>query len=46
VDAETVYRVSATGAEKVIYSFAGLSDGTVPVAGLCELNGALYGTTQ
>jgi uncharacterized repeat protein (TIGR03803 family) len=42
----TVYRVSATGAEMVIYSFAGLSDGAVPVAGLTELNGALYGTTQ
>jgi hypothetical protein len=29
-----------------MYSFAGLSDGAVPVAGLTELNGELYGTTQ
>jgi uncharacterized repeat protein (TIGR03803 family) len=41
----TVYRVSLTGAEKVLHSFAGGSDGADPKAGLTDVNGTLYGTT-
>ena len=41
----TVYRVSLTGAEKVLHSFAGGSDGADPMAGLLDVNGTLYGTT-
>ena len=41
----TVYRVSLTGAEKVLHSFAGGSDGADPMAGLIDVNGTLYGTT-
>jgi uncharacterized repeat protein (TIGR03803 family) len=41
----TVYRISLTGAEKVLYSFAGGSDGAIPVAGLVNVGGILYGTT-
>jgi uncharacterized repeat protein (TIGR03803 family) len=40
----TVYRISTTGAEKVLYSFAG-SDGESPQGGLINVNGTLYGTT-
>jgi uncharacterized repeat protein (TIGR03803 family) len=42
----TVYRVSTAGAEKVLYGFAGGSDGAGPASDLTEMNGALYGTTQ
>ena len=35
-----------TGAEKVIYTFQGGSDGAVPYAGLIDVNGTLYGTTS
>ncbi len=42
----TVFAINAkTGVEKVLYSFAGGSDGATPFAGLVFLNGALYGTT-
>jgi len=41
----TVYSISTTGAEKVLYSFAGGSDGANPVAGLIDVKGTLYGTT-
>ena len=43
----TVYSISVTGNEKVLYSFAGNSndDGASPTAPLLELNGTLYGTT-
>jgi uncharacterized repeat protein (TIGR03803 family) len=41
----TVYRVSLTGAEKVLHSFAGGADGADPKAGLTDVNGTLYGTT-
>jgi uncharacterized repeat protein (TIGR03803 family) len=41
----TVYRVSLTGAEKVLHSFAGGSDGADPKARLTNVNGTLYGTT-
>jgi uncharacterized repeat protein (TIGR03803 family) len=42
----TVYSISTTGAEKVLYSFAGGSDGANPVAGLIDVKGTLYGTTS
>jgi len=35
----------STGAEKVVYSFKGGADGDVPLAGLVEAGGKLYGTT-
>ena len=42
-----VFSVSASGMERVLYSFKGFSDdGAYPVAGLTAVNGALYGTTQ
>lgn len=42
----TVYRISTRGAEKVLHSFAGGPDGRLPAAGLVDVNGMLYGTTQ
>jgi len=43
----TVFKVdAATGAETVIYSFAGGADGASPIAGLLPLGGFLYGTTM
>lgn len=41
----TVFEVSTSGAQSVIYNFQGKSDGANPVAGLTALNGTLYGTT-
>jgi uncharacterized repeat protein (TIGR03803 family) len=35
-----------SGKEKVVYSFAGGSDGAAPVGGLLSLNGRFYGTTS
>ena len=42
----TIYRISTAGEEKVLYRFAGGSDGDAPVAGLVNVNGTLYGTTE
>ncbi|MGB6519222.1 MAG: choice-of-anchor tandem repeat GloVer-containing protein [Candidatus Cybelea sp.] len=42
----TVFEVSASGKERVLYRFAGGSDGFFPYAGLLALNGTLYGTTS
>ena len=43
----TVYRMSATGSETVIYRFKGGSDGAdLPQGRLLYVNGALYGTTS
>jgi uncharacterized repeat protein (TIGR03803 family) len=42
----TVFSVTPNGREKVLYSFAGGSDGAAPYAGLLDVNGTLYGTTQ
>jgi uncharacterized repeat protein (TIGR03803 family) len=42
----TVFSVSAkSGAESVVYAFAGGSDGAYPQAGLTNVGGTLYGTT-
>lgn len=43
----TVFRVTASGAETVLYSFPGGTAGAVPKAGLiADDTGALYGTTN
>lgn len=46
--AGTVFSVTPTGKETVLYSFTGFSssgDGANPVAGLIDVKGRLYGTT-
>jgi uncharacterized repeat protein (TIGR03803 family) len=42
----TVFSITTTGAERVLYSFGGSPDGATPEAGLIYVNGALYGTTE
>jgi uncharacterized repeat protein (TIGR03803 family) len=42
----TVFSISATGTEAMLYSFDHQSDGFNPVAGLIDVNGTLYGTTE
>lgn len=43
----TVFVVSPSGKERVLYSFKGPpNDGIAPYAGLVEVNGKLYGTTE
>jgi len=42
----TVFEVSTSGKERVLYRFAGGSDGFFPLAGLLNVNGTLYGTTS
>jgi uncharacterized repeat protein (TIGR03803 family) len=41
----TVFDLSASGAERVLYRFKGGGDGAFPHAGLVALDGRLYGTT-
>lgn len=41
----TVYSISTSGREKVLYSFSGGSDGSYPKATLVDVDGVLYGTT-
>lgn len=41
----TVYRISTTGAEKVLHHFGRGSDGSQPLSELIDVNGTLYGTT-
>jgi uncharacterized repeat protein (TIGR03803 family) len=41
----TVFKVTLSGAEAVLYSFSGAPDGSGPDAGLLNVNGTLYGTT-
>ena len=41
----TIFSVTTSGTEKVLYNFTGFSDGATPFAGLINLNGTLYGTT-
>jgi uncharacterized repeat protein (TIGR03803 family) len=43
--AGTVFEVSTSGKERVLYSFKGVPDGAYPGAGLVDVNGVLYGTT-
>jgi uncharacterized repeat protein (TIGR03803 family) len=42
----TVFAVSLSGEETVLHSFGGKPDGAFPVAGLINVNGTLYGTTE
>jgi len=42
----TVYKISTSGAEIAVYSFAGGGDGANPYAGLTNVAGTLYGTTD
>jgi uncharacterized repeat protein (TIGR03803 family) len=42
----TVFAVTPSGAEAVLHSFAGGSDGANPHAGLINVKGTLYGTTS
>lgn len=42
----TVFSMSPTGIETVLHSFGSGSDGTDPLAGVTNLNGTLYGTTN
>jgi uncharacterized repeat protein (TIGR03803 family) len=41
----TVFSVTPAGAERVVYSFKGGTDGAIPYAGLLNVGGTLYGTT-
>jgi uncharacterized repeat protein (TIGR03803 family) len=42
----TVFRITTSGNEKVLYSFGYYGNGAAPVASLLDVNGTLYGTTQ
>jgi uncharacterized repeat protein (TIGR03803 family) len=42
----TVFSITPSGTEQVLYSFAGGADGIYPVASLIDVNGSLYGTTE
>jgi uncharacterized repeat protein (TIGR03803 family) len=41
----TVFKLTLSGAETVLYSFTGKPDGFGPDAGLLDVDGTLYGTT-
>jgi uncharacterized repeat protein (TIGR03803 family) len=41
----TIFSVSTSGKEKVLYSFTGGSDGAYPDGGLIDVSGTLYGMT-
>ena len=41
----TVFSVTTSGVENVLYRFQGLSDGAFPWGGLIAVDGTLYGTT-
>jgi uncharacterized repeat protein (TIGR03803 family) len=42
----TVYSITKSGVEKVLYAFQGIPDGDGPLAGLVYYKGAFYGTTH
>jgi uncharacterized repeat protein (TIGR03803 family) len=42
----TVFAVTTSGKERVLYQFKGGSDGFSPNGGLVDVNGTLYGTTR
>jgi uncharacterized repeat protein (TIGR03803 family) len=42
----TVFRVDTAGAEQVLYTFKGGTDGANPAGGLIDVEGTLYGTTE
>jgi uncharacterized repeat protein (TIGR03803 family) len=47
-DSGSVFTITTSGKETVLYSFlnAGSGDGAFPIAGLLNVNGTLYGTTE
>jgi uncharacterized repeat protein (TIGR03803 family) len=45
-DCGTIFKVTPSGTETVLHRFTGGSDGYGPFAGLINLNGVLYGTTE
>ena len=42
----TVFSVTQSGTEKVLHSFGAKGDGAKPIAGLIDVDGTLYGTTE
>jgi uncharacterized repeat protein (TIGR03803 family) len=42
----TVFKITTSGADKVLYRFKALPDGEQPAARLTDVGGVLYGTTQ
>ena len=42
----TVFSITLSGKEKVLHSFGNGTDGGIPVAGLIDVHGTLYGTTE
>jgi uncharacterized repeat protein (TIGR03803 family) len=42
----TVFAVTPSGKERLLHSFAAGKDGAIPLAGLVDGNGTLYGTTS
>jgi uncharacterized repeat protein (TIGR03803 family) len=42
----TVFSVTTDGKEKALHSFGNGKDGHIPLAGLVDMNGTLYGTTS
>jgi uncharacterized repeat protein (TIGR03803 family) len=42
----TVFNITPSGKEKVLYSFKGGNDGSLPAEALIDVKGTLYGTTQ
>jgi len=42
----TIFSLSTSGTEKVLYSFTGGSDGAFPSGGLIDVNGTMYGMAQ
>jgi uncharacterized repeat protein (TIGR03803 family) len=42
----TVYSLASSGAERVLHTFVGDSDGAHPEGSLIDVNGTLYGTTK
>jgi uncharacterized repeat protein (TIGR03803 family) len=42
----TVFSITTSGAESVLYNFPAYTDGAFPQSGLANVNGVLYGTTR
>jgi hypothetical protein len=42
----TVFAITTSGKESVVYNFKGGSDGEFPFASVTDVNGVLYGTTS
>jgi uncharacterized repeat protein (TIGR03803 family) len=45
-DAGTIFELTPSGTERVLYSFKGAPDGALPYAGLTLVGGTMYGTTM